>query len=83
MVQEVRAANPDPQLFHSGNKRGAGPVVAMLLMVIVVLPVLVRVTDLTADSVCTFSEPKARLVADSFNVGAVVVWAPVPVRVMV
>jgi hypothetical protein len=55
----------------------------MLLMVIVVLPVLVRVTDLAADSVCTFCEPKATLAADSFNVVTVVVWTPVPVRVMV
>ena len=54
----------------------------MLLMLSEALPVFVKVIGLTAELVCTFSDPKARLVADNCNLGAVACWVPVPVRVM-
>src|ERR1039458_258112 len=54
----------------------------MLLMAIAVLPVLVNVTGLNAELVSTFLEPKVKPVADNFKAEAVVVWTPMPVRMM-
>jgi hypothetical protein len=76
IVQLAPAATELPQVVVSGKSPGSAPVTAMLAMLKVRLPLLVRVTDCAGAVVPTNWLPKVMVVAESSTPGA----APVPVR---
>jgi len=65
MVQFAPAARLDPQEFANTNDEASVPVTAMLVMVSVEPPVLVKVTFCDALPLPTLTVPKERLVAES------------------
>ena len=69
MLQFAPAARLAPQLLTNTNEVAFAPVTAMLVIVSVALPVLVKVTACDAVAVPTAEEPNDRLVADSVAPG--------------
>ena len=78
MLQLAPTARLVPQLLAKTNEDALAPVTAMLVMVSAAVPLLVTVTDWEALIAPTFTDPKARLVADKLTGGS----APVPLRVI-
>jgi len=78
MLQFAPAARLVPQLLAKSNDEASAPVTVMLVMVSAAVPLLVTVTDWEALIAPTFTDPKARLVADKLTGGS----APVPLRVI-
>jgi len=80
MLQLAPTATLVPQVFPNANEEASAPVTAMLVMVSVWLPVLVRVTYCDAVAVPIGDEPNERLVVESVTGKACPV--PVPLNAM-
>jgi hypothetical protein len=74
-VQLAPAANELPQVLVSAKSPALVPVIAMPVMLKVVVPTLVRVTVFAGLVVPTATEPKSKLVGESFAV------VPIPLSV--
>jgi hypothetical protein len=78
MLQFAPAARLVPQLLAKSYEAALTPVTAMLVMVSAAVPLLVTVIDWDELDAPTFTEPKARLVADKLTGGS----TPVPLSAM-
>ena len=70
IVQLLPAATELPQVFVWVKSPGFVPVTAMLVMLSVPVPVLVRVTDFVEPLFPTFTLPQFKLVVDKLTAGA-------------
>ena len=70
IVQLLPAATELPQVFVWVKSPGLVPVTAMLVMLSVPVPVLVRVTDFVEPLLPTFTLPQFKLVVDKLTAGA-------------
>ena len=70
IVQLLPAATELPQVFVWVKSPGLVPVTAMLVMLSVPVPVLVRVTDFVEPLFPTFTLPQFKLVVDKLTAGA-------------